>query len=253
MGFFSFLDPALNFIFDPLLALPPFWGIFTIALLISVIVTVVYKLVTPQTLMRQLKDEMKTLQKQMRELKQDPQKAMQVQQQVMAANAKYMRHSFKPTFITLIPVILIFTWLQGHLAYEPLLPNHEFTVTVIPEKGYIGNVTVEVPDGLELTAPEEKDVTNGHVLFTFRGLKEGEYALVFSAGGFQAVKDVRITTQKAYAPVEQRYAGAIKSVQVGHQKTIVMNLLGWKIGWLGSYILFSIVLTTLLRRLLKVA
>jgi uncharacterized membrane protein (DUF106 family) len=253
MGLFSFLDPAADFIFGPLLGLPPFWSILAIAILISVIVTVVYKLVTPQQLMRQLKDEMKTLQKEMKELRNDPQKAMHVQQQVMAANAKYMRHSLKPTFITLIPVILIFGWLQGHLAFEPLAPGEEFTVTVIPQKGYTGNVSVEVPEGLELTAPGEKDVRNGHVLFTFRGQREGDYTLLFSADSFQAPKDVKITTERDYAPVEQRYKGTITAVRTTHKPVTVMNLLGWKIGWLGSYIIFSILLTTLLRRLLKVA
>lgn len=253
MGLFSFLDPVADFIFGPLLGLPPFWGILAIAVLISVIVTVVYKLVTPQQLMRQLKDEMKTLQKEMKELKSDPQKAMHVQQQVMAANAKYMKHSLKPTFITLIPVILIFGWLQAHLAFEPLMPGQEFTITVVPQKGYTGNISVEVPEGLEATAPAEKDVTNGHVLFTFRGRQAGEYTLLFAADSFQAVKDVKVTAERSYAPVEQRYKGLITLVKTEHRPVIVMNLLGWKIGWLGSYIIFSIILTTALRKLLKVA
>ena len=56
MGFFSFLDPVLNAIFDPLLSLGPFWALLVISLIVSTLITLIYKWVTDQDLMKRLKD-----------------------------------------------------------------------------------------------------------------------------------------------------------------------------------------------------
>ena len=59
MAFESILNP----LFAPLLKLPVFWSIFLIALGISVLITLVYKWMTDQHLMKTLKEDMKKFQK----------------------------------------------------------------------------------------------------------------------------------------------------------------------------------------------
>jgi len=135
MGIFSFLDPVLNFVLGPLLLLMPFWALLIISFVISLLIVLIYKWITDQNLMRQLKEEQKELQKQMKELKAHPEEAMKVQKQLMQTNMKYMGQSMKPTLITFIPIILIFGWLQGHLAYEPIMPGQEFSAIVNFEEG----------------------------------------------------------------------------------------------------------------------
>ena len=43
-----------------------------------------------------------------------------------------------------------------------------------------------------------------------------------------------------------------ESIQVMHNKLITLNLFGWKLGWLGAYLIFSIVTSIGLRKLFKV-
>jgi len=70
MVFETLLDP----IFSPLLKLNPLVGIALISFLISAIITVIYKYVTDQNLMKRLKEEIKAFQKEMKELKDHPEK-----------------------------------------------------------------------------------------------------------------------------------------------------------------------------------
>ena len=126
MVFDALLDP----IFSPLLKMNSLLAIGIISFLIAIVITVIYKYVTDQDLMKRLKTEMKEFQKQTKELKAHPEKAMAVQKKAMETNMKYMMHSMKPTLFTMLPIILIFGWLNAHMAYHPLLPCREFTATV---------------------------------------------------------------------------------------------------------------------------
>ena len=169
MGFWNFLDPVLNLIFGPLLKLDPFWAILILSFVISLVIVVIYKWTTDQNLMKQLKDEIKEFQKQMKTLKEDPKKMMAVQKQATQTNMKYMMHSLKPTLITFIPIIIIFGWLTANLAYDPILPNQEFSVIMSLEKGTSGSVIIDVPEGVVLTGDATKEISDGQVIYTMKG------------------------------------------------------------------------------------
>ena len=83
-----------------------------VSFLLTALVTWVYKLVTNQALMKEMKEEIKSLQGQMKEQKDNHEKMMEIQKKAMEKNLQYMKHSFKPTFFTLIPLLIIFGWLR---------------------------------------------------------------------------------------------------------------------------------------------
>jgi uncharacterized membrane protein (DUF106 family) len=122
MAFENFLDP----VFSPLLYLHPFISVTILSFLISLIIIVIYKYTTNQTLMKSLKDELKALQAEMKLLKDQPQKMMEVNKRAMETNMKYMMHSFRSTLFTFIPIIFIFSWMSANYAYEPIAPGENF-------------------------------------------------------------------------------------------------------------------------------
>lgn len=255
MGFFSFLDPSLNFLFGPLLNIPSFWGIMVMSFLISLVIVLIFKFATNQNLMKQLKDEIKELQKQAKSLKHDPEKAMVVQKQAMQTNMKYMMQSMKATLLTFIPIIIIFGWLQVHFAFMPIIPNQDFTMTLDFKAGSAGNISVSVPEGIEVVGDAVRSVKDGRVIFGFRGI-EGVYdspGVEFVFDSEKYVKEVVITSGKDYLEPVQRFPKkSITSITTSNDKNVVMNLFGWKLGWLGSYIIFALVFSIALRKLLKV-
>jgi len=224
MGFFSFLDPVLNVIFSPLLKLPPFWGIMIISLLISLIIVLIYKFATNQNLMKQLKDEIKALQKQAKELKQEPEKAMAVQKKAMQTNMKYMMQSMKATLITFIPIIIIFGWLQMHLAFMPILPDQDFTMTVNFKEGVHGNISISVPEGITVLGEKVKKVTDSRVIFGLNG-EAGVYdspPIEFDFNGVTYSKEVIITSGKDYVEPVKVIKGseALKSIETSNDRML---------------------------------
>src|SRR3989338_3146270 len=107
MSFIDFLNPVLNPTLGPLMSIPNPWNLLFLSLLITLVMTLLYKFLTDQKLMKELKDEMK-------KLKDNPEKMMEVQKKAMEKNMKYLFQSLKPTLITFIPILIIFEWIRQY-------------------------------------------------------------------------------------------------------------------------------------------
>ena len=211
-----------------------------------------------------LKNEMKELQKETKELRSEPEKAMQVQKKAMETNMKYMMHSMKSTIFTILPIIIIFGWLNANLAYEPILPGQEFSVSATFAKGISGNISLYAPEGIEISGELTKPIEDGKVMWLLKGA-EGDYtegnALKFEFNGQNAYKDLIITQEQRYAPVMEtiKNVGGLKAISTSNEKKKVItffgkpiSFLGFKGGWLGTYIIFSIISSMILRKVMKV-
>lgn len=258
MAIQNILDP----IFSPLLTLPSWLAILIISAVITIITTLAYKYLTDQNKMKKLKAEMKVYQKKIKELsKDDPKKAMALQQEMMGKNMEMMKHSFRPTLYTLIPLLIIFGWLNAHMAYMPLQPGVPFDVTVQLQKDAVGNVTLQTtPDNLQIskdTAPTQAIGPNGQVSWTLRAPQMGDYRLTFTHANTSLEKEIIITnkTGEYAAPLEKTREGQFSTILVGNEK--IRPLAGVPIfgnwGWIGIYILFSLVMSLSLRKALGLA
>ena len=247
MAYYDFL----NVVFAPLLLLPILWTVILLSLIVSVIIMVITKYTTDQALMKKLKDDIKEYQKQIKELKGNPTKAMEVQKKSMELNMKYMMHSFKPTIITFIPIILIFGWMSSTFAYEGIKPNQEFSVTAFFGKNTNGNVEIIIPEEVTMTDSKIKKIENDKASWTLKG-SEGEHILEFAYNGEKQQKSVLITNNERYIEPSKKTNGVINLIQIDYKPRKILNLFGWKLGWLGTYIIFSIIFTMALRKMMKV-
>src|SRR3989344_634911 len=105
-------DNFFDLVFGWVIVINPVFGVAFVSFILTLIITLSYKYLTDQLLMKSLKDDIKILQKKLKELKDNPTKVMEVQKEAMEKNMKYMMHSLKPTIITFLPLILIFGWLS---------------------------------------------------------------------------------------------------------------------------------------------
>src|SRR3989338_5785273 len=139
---FSFLDPVLG----PFLQMNSLLAITILSLLISLIITLIYKYTTNQDLMKQLNPH-----------RDKPAEMMRVQKEAMKTNMKYMSMSMKATLITFIPSIFIFGWMSSHLALESLKPEEPFTATMMFSKPVSGDATLLVPSGMSVDGDATKE------------------------------------------------------------------------------------------------
>lgn len=84
-----------------------------ISIILSLFVSLVYKYLTDQTLMKELKKDLKKYQDAMKEARSDVEKTSELSKKAMSVNMKYMKQTMKPMFITMLPFLLIFYWLRS--------------------------------------------------------------------------------------------------------------------------------------------
>lgn len=250
MGIFSFLDPVMNAIFGPLLSLRPFYAVLILSAFVTFLITVIYKYTTDQNLMKQLKEEQKELQKEMKALKDQPDKVMQVQKRAMQTNMKYMMQSMKSTLFTFIPIILIFGWANAHYAFTPILPNEEFIVTATFEEKD-GSILLTVPDEIILLSDKTQEIKANKASWALKA-PEGEYFLEFSYKDISYTKKIKVHPQLYEKPDTVINKNGFKEITTDQDKQIIMDLFGWKLGWLGTYIIFSIIFSIFFRKWMKV-
>ncbi len=258
MVFESLLNPILN----PLLESVGYIGsLFILVLIITLLITLIYKYTTNQSLMKDLKGELKSLQKQVKELKDQPQKAMEVQKKMMQTNSKYMMHSFKPMLFTFLPIIIFFGWMSAHLGYYPILPGEEFSVTMEFEEGVKGNVVLtSLPEGIRSVNGLSKVIRAEEATWILEG-KEGLYLLTYEFDGITYSNKVLISNEKAYEnPITKIKKNGVKSITVNNKKVKfisripLLKHIPWinGFGWLGTYILLSIIISIALRKIMKI-
>jgi len=249
MAYYDFL----NVVFAPLLNLPLWLAIIILSFIISVLVIVITKYTTNQTLMKQLKDDLKSHQKQIKESKDNPSKAMELQKKAMEVNMKYMSHSLRPTLITFIPIILIFGWMNAVFAFESIHPQQEFTVTAFLDKNLIGQAELNAPKELMIVGDKNQTIQGGKATWALKGTKEGEYSFDIIYNGETQQHSVLITSTSKYVPSVKKTSGMIKNIQINYKKLTVIPI-GYKdwLGWLGVYIWSSIIFTMALRKIIKV-
>ncbi len=244
----TFLDPLFDTAFGFMLNWSPLLAILVLSFIISLIIVLAYKWLTDQKEMKRLKDELSVRQKKMKELKSEPEKLMKAQKEAMSINMQYMTKSMKPTLITFIPIILIFGWMNAHFAYEPLMPNEEFTLTANFEKEITGSVTVTVPEGLEVVGESTREIKDKTAVFKLKGT-EGEYYATLSSNEQEVDKNIIITTERRYAAALETYKNDVfTTAQLGNETLKVF----WKINWFWAYIIFAILFSIVLRKVMKV-
>jgi uncharacterized membrane protein (DUF106 family) len=250
----NFLDTIFNPWLGPVLGLPPFWAILIISLGITLLITIVYKYTTNQKEMKVIKEDLKRYQKEMRKEK-DPKKMMATQKKALDLNMKYMMSSFKSTLYTFIPIIIIFAWLNMHIAYFPIYPNQDFTVTAEFAAGAKGNISMTAIPELTIDSTTQ-EIVDSQATWTVKG-DAGEYKLIFDYNTEEYTQNILITSERSYLSPEQPIKDSkLKLIVVGnkvvHPFGDDFNLFGWHPGWLAAYITFSLVFSTLFRKLFKV-
>ena len=244
-------------IFDPLLELGPLWTLLIISFLLSVLITLIYKWMTNQDEMKQLKAEIKESQKKMKQLRNEPKKMMEAQKKAMETNSRYMMKSMRPTLVTFLPIIIIFGWLGANLAFLPIEPSDQFSIEMTIDEGP-ETATLSNADSLTLISDREQKVNDEKVKWDLRAKEKGIYNIEIDYGGKKYYQKIKVSDKLGdYENPEQRISdGKVKMIET-IMKPIKpfgdFTLFGWKPGWLGAYIIFSMIFSLSLRKLMKLS
>lgn len=81
---------------------------------------IAYLLIVDHELVRNSKTKMKEIQKQLKLVKPGDPQFKELYSQLMAENSKVMKQSFKPTFVTFVPFIIVFLLMSSYFSYVPI-------------------------------------------------------------------------------------------------------------------------------------
>ncbi len=85
-------------------------GTLILFFIIALIMTLVQKFAVDQKVLKSLKEEQKEISKELQQYKDNPEKALEINKKSMKIMGEIMSLTMKSSFITMIPLILLFRW-----------------------------------------------------------------------------------------------------------------------------------------------
>jgi len=255
------VETILNPVLSPL-KINPTITIILIALIMSLIITIMNKYLVDQNKAKEIKKEIKELQA---KLKQEPDKFGEIHKKIMSKTKDQFKLTIKSMLLSLPIALIIFAWLSTSAAYEQIEPNQEFNVLIEFEKEATNKniqVTSQTLEVISNTTIEE------NLQYKLKG-PEGKHTINYQYGDETYEQEVLITPNWEYLnnPL-QKTTGFIISFGTGDiQETSQikkittqlnpvkplgnLSIFGWHPGWIASYLLFSIIFTIALRKIFK--
>ena len=221
---------VLDFLFNPLLAIEPMIVIIIFSGIVLFIINLLQRLLVNQEEAKGIKEDVKELSKRMKEEQKqgNTEKANELMKEVMAKNSKMMSMTMKPMLVSFIVIILILPWMSGNYGDKiALLEDNKGEVNindVVYSVERNGNeITI---NGENCDSPCVRGFDNKNWLVSY---KESGCLLFFCNP--ERVEFARII---AFLPV-------------------TLPFFGDDLGWLGWYLIISIPMALIIRKLLKIS
>lgn len=246
MAWNSLLDPVLGWV----LTMPLWLGIAILSFILTLIINVVYKFATDQKEMKRLKEQIKKFQAQMKKHRENPKKVMEIQSRAWDVNKNYMIKSLRPTIYTLLPLLLIFSWMNANLALAPLDVGEQ--VDLLVELESPARVTLEVPAEVSVQGGATKDTIESQVSWSLSASDPGTYGISFTTeDGSSASRDLLVGS----VPDNKRVAhdDPFKASELSYEKSKPFpgfSIFGYEPGWLLTYIFFSVLFSIVTRKIM---
>ena len=229
----------LGFVFDPLLAFVPVIAVTIFAIVILIIINLIYKFLINQQEAKYIKERTKELNEQMKSEQKagNNEKVKELMSQLMTENSKMMRLTMKPMLVSFIVIILFLPWLSSNFGDQTTeLQNNAGNITIDDELYFVqldgDQVSIEgsaASISFTTSAIEEDrrfEINNKYYVISYE-----------EKGGF-------IFTH----PEQMKFAKVVALLPEG----VSLPLFGNEFGWLGWYLIVSIPLMILIRKILKI-
>lgn len=237
-----------------------------VSFFMSFISVLVRKKLVNQELMKSQREEMKELNKKIREAQKasDANRVSEHTGRLMELNSHMMKQSFKPMLITLIPFLLVFNWMGSNFDH-----TMKDVAVVYPIQGGVAVRDVVMSDGGFFNQ------TSSMLIWKNFTIEPGNWSTLtadytaeapaMQAGASLYYKTVRDALR---GPFESNHTNGLvflSSVETAGGKTrvtlfynntksnIVASLGGFSLGWLGWYILCSMLTSIGLNKIFKVS
>ncbi len=186
---------AVTAFFDGLIGLfggmHPFVGLSVVSILTGAVMLVVWKFTSNQKAIAAAKSKISAYIYEIRIFQEDMGLQMAAQRKAFLANMKYLSLAVPPLIVVLLPVVAILVQLDVRYERRPLLPGESTLLKVmVSESVDPGDVTLEVPAGIAISALPVRIPREHEVDWRLRAENEGEYDLQITVAGETVTKRI---------------------------------------------------------------
>jgi uncharacterized membrane protein (DUF106 family) len=162
----------------------------------------------------------------------------QMQDELLDTNFKIMKQQMKPMILTFLPYIFIYWLLAAAFAYTPIMVGSDVTVRI-------------TPNGHGLVVADCLGINN-----TFTSYNESVYTVNSGTCQLHLNNDTSNLTLEGKKEIVSQNAGGIDFQIVPPKNKIIplpvsLPYVGDGLGWLGTFIIFSLIFSLLLTKALK--
>lgn len=265
------LSRSLDFLLGPIQTLSPLWALVPFSLLAGILLLLVFRYTSNQQRIRETKDSIKAHILELWLFRDDPRILLSAQGRILRLNGRYIALALKPMLVSIIPLALLLTALDGWFAFRPLFPGEEAIVSIrtndgtteLFEKASLAanhGLTVETPPlrisptkeidwrikahevGVHKVSVELPGRSIEKQIVVSRGLARVSFARLDS-GFWQALlypSEPPLPQQSGLERIDIHYPE--RAIQVSH----------WRLHWLIVFFVLSTLSAFAFRRLLKV-
>ncbi|MEN6560454.1 MAG: hypothetical protein ABFD52_06750 [Acidobacteriota bacterium] len=245
----------------PFRGLSPWFGMVAVSFLTALLMLEVYKLTSNQAAIRRAKDLIKAHLYEMRLYKDNMRVTLASQGAILKANLSYLAANLKPLAVMIAPLVLILAQLSVWYDRAPLRPGDETLVKAGLEATadpVAAGLDLEVPPGLEISAPAVRIADLHEVVWRIKALSPGSGRLTLRAGGAILEKSVVVGSgplarvsglasrgsfwKRVLYPGEAPLAAGtpVRSIEILYPAGSLVAF-GLRVHWLVAYLALSIV------------
>lgn len=242
----------LDILFVWLAVLPPLIAVILSGVVTAICLVVVGRWISKPTYILALKGDLKTLEKLSKEYRDDESKSEILRRRAGTTLGRYIAASFRPLKISLLPLILLGTWLHHSYQFEPIKESEPIQITAVFSSSTPSGLAHidgghEYLDGSPIALIEttsDTDETIAQWMIT-PGDGKADIIIVYRS---QKVATL-IQPRRAWHPPEitDSDAPGITAIRIGQRPLTLVKIGSLPLGWISIYLAASVIGTLLLQ------
>jgi hypothetical protein len=177
-----------------------------LSLIVGLLMVLLFRYMSDQKAIRVAKDQLKAHLLAVRLFQDQLPVVLSSYGRILYGTARYLRLTFKPLFVVIIPLTLLIVQFDRYLGFMPLKPEEAFLVKVqtrSPES--VDSLVMQLPQEVLTTAPPVHILADKEVVWRLSAQKPGEYELKVEDGDQVVPKQLVVSSELArLSPVRLR-------------------------------------------------
>lgn len=268
----NFVGILLDFITIPFRGFDPFWGFFAICVILGAVAVIIFKYLSNQNKIKEVKKQIKIHFLEIRLYKDDFREILKAQKEILKNNFWYTVYSFGAAIPIIILVLITISQINLRYGYTPIRPGQNFDVKVVyaQDADRRPEPQLKLPEGLEAVTPAMSLGGEGEVSWQFQATRAGRYEVGFKVCDQEYTKEIVIgKIASPYCPQLMRQGflatfinsvepplakdSRLDSIEIGYKpKYFKCIFFGWNMHWLIVFPLIAIGFGLVVRKILKV-